>query len=268
MKSNVPEKVKERYEKLKTSINHYRHLYHVENKEEISPEALDSLKAELVTLESEYPTLITPDSPSQRVAGAPLAKFEKVVHKVPQWSLNDAFDESEIREFDARVRRMLKSETGKDTMPAYMCELKIDGLHTVLEYKKGKLDTAATRGDGSVGENVTHNIRTIDSVPLTLQEPVDVIVEGEVWLPKDQLEKINAERTKNGEEVYANPRNLAAGTIRQLDPKITAQRKLDTFIYDISLGETPASQEAELLRLRNLGFKVNPHFKLCKELKR
>jgi DNA ligase (NAD+) len=266
MKSNVPEKVSARYEKLKTSINHYRYLYHVENKEEISPEALDSLKAELVAIEAEYPSLITPDSPSQRVAGAPLAKFEKVVHKVPQWSLNDAFDESEIREFDARIRRMLKSETGKDIVPAYMCELKIDGLHTVLEYKKGKLDTAATRGDGNVGENVTHNIRTIDSVPLTLQEAVDVIVEGEVWLSKDQLEKINKERKRNGEEIYANPRNLAAGTIRQLDPKITASRKLDTFIYDISQGETPVSQESELLRLRKLGFKVNPHFKLCKDI--
>src|SRR5690606_32553163 len=153
----------------------------VENKEEISAEALDSLKAELVDLEKQYPSLVTPDSPSQRVAGEPLAKFEKVIHTVPQWSLNDAFDEEEIREFDARVKRMLKTETGKDISPAYMCELKIDGLHVVLEYKKGHLEVAATRGDGRVGENVTHNIRTIESVPLTLQEPVDIITEGEVW---------------------------------------------------------------------------------------
>ncbi len=266
MASEIPKKITDRYEKLKRSIHQYRYLYHVENKEEISPEALDSLKAELVAIEAEYPALITPDSPSQRVAGAPLAKFEKVVHKVPQWSLNDAFDEADIREFDARVKRMLKAETGKDIAPTYTCELKIDGLHVVLEYVSGKLVTAATRGDGQIGENVTHNIRTIDSVPLTLQSPADIIVEGEVWLSKQQLEKINNERRKKGEEIYANPRNLAAGTVRQLDPKIAAARKLDTFIYDISLGDQTASQEDELTHLGKLGFKVNPHCALCKSI--
>jgi DNA ligase (NAD+) len=266
MATKVPKDTQDRYEKLKRSIHHYRYLFHVENKEEISPEALDSLKAELVAIEAQYPSLVTPDSPSQRVAGQPLSKFEKVNHKVPQWSLNDAFDEEEIREFDARVRRMLKTETGKDISPAYTCELKIDGLHVVLEYVKGDLITAATRGDGRVGEDVTHNIRTIDSVPLKLEVPVDIIVEGEVWLSKDQLKIINKEREKNGEEIYANPRNLAAGTVRQLDPKIAAERKLDTFIYDISLGDTTDSQEAELLHLRKLGFKVNPHFTLCSSI--
>lgn len=263
MAGRIPQEVRDRYEKLKKSIHHYRYLYHVENREEISPEALDSLKAELVALEAEFPSLITPDSPSQRVAGQPLPKFQKAVHKVPQWSLNDAFDEEEMREFDARIRRMLKTETGKDISPAYMCELKIDGLHVVLEYKKGLLEVAATRGDGRVGENVTHNIRTIDSVPLSLQEPIDIIVEGEVWLSKEQLEKINKERALAGEEIYANPRNLAAGTVRQLDPKIAASRKLDTFIYDIAQGENPPSQQHELERLRALGFKVNDHYKLC-----
>lgn len=263
MASAIPQKVHDRYEKLKKSINHYRHLYHVEDKEEISPEALDSLKDELVRLENEYPSLVTPDSPTQRIAGTALAKFQKVVHKVPQWSLNDAFTEEDIREFDARVKRMLKTETGKDTSPAYICELKIDGLHVVLEYVEGKLVTAATRGDGSVGENVTHNIRTIQSVPLVLVEPVSLIVEGEVWLSKEQLVKINREREKNGEEVYANPRNLAAGTVRQLDPKIAAERKLDTFIYDISEGEKASSQKNELEHLRKLGFKVNTHYALC-----
>lgn len=263
MAAHIPQTTKDRYEKLKKSINHYRYLYHIENKEEISPEALDSLKDELVQIEAQFPSLITSDSPSQRVAGTALSKFEKVVHKVPQWSLNDAFEEEDIREFDARVKRMLKTETGKDIAPAYTCELKIDGLHVVLEYKDGVLVTAATRGDGKVGENVTHNIRTIDSVPLVLQEKVDLIAEGEVWLSKEQLEKINAQRKKDGEEIYANPRNLAAGTIRQLDPKITAARKLDTFIYDISQGEKPSSQKNELERLRQLGFKVNPHYALC-----
>ncbi len=266
MAKKIPQEITARYEKLKSSVNHYRYLYHVENKEEISPEALDSLKSELVAIENEYPSLITADSPSQRVAGVPLAKFQKVQHKVPQWSLNDVFDEAEIREFDARIRRMLKIETGKDISPTYACELKIDGLHVVLEYRKGKLAVAATRGDGRVGEDVTHNIRTIDSVPLSLQEHIDVIVEGEVWLSKEQLQKINAQREKNGEEVYANPRNLAAGTVRQLDPKIAAARKLDTFMYDIAQGENPPSQEAELMRLRALGFKVNPHFALCSSI--
>jgi DNA ligase (NAD+) len=263
MKGGVPEEIRTRYEKLKKSINHHRYLSHVENKTEISAEALDSLKDELVHIEKEYSSLVTPDSPSQRVAGTALPKFEKVTHKVPQWSLNDAFEEEDVREFDARVRRMLKTETGKDIQPQYTCELKIDGLHVVLEYVDGVLVTAATRGDGIVGENVTHNIRTIESVPLVLQEKVSLIAEGEVWLSKEQLTKINKEREKNGEEIYANPRNLAAGTIRQLDPKVTAERKLDTFIYDISLGEKPLSQKGELERLSALGFKVNPHYQLC-----
>ena len=143
MAEKIPAEITERYEKLKSSIHHYRYLYHVENKEEISPEALDSLKAELVSLEKEYPSLITADSPSQRVAGQPLAKFQKVTHKVPQWSLNDVFDEIEIREFDARIKRMLKAETGKDINPVYTCELKIDGLNVVLEYINGALVMAA-----------------------------------------------------------------------------------------------------------------------------
>ena len=263
MLKKIPKDVQVRYQKLKKSVNYYRHLYHVEDKEEISPEALDSLKEELVSLEKEYPELATSDSPSQRVAGTVLAKFQKVKHKVPQWSLNDAFGVTDIKEFDERVKRMLKAETGKDIQPSYTCELKIDGLHVVLEYIHGVLEVAATRGDGSVGENVTHNIRTIESVPLVLQEKVNIIVEGEVWLSKQQLEKINTERKEQGEPMYANPRNLAAGTVRQLDPKVASERKLDTFIYDISQGEKPDSQAHELARLKDLGFKVNPYFVVC-----
>ena len=220
-------------------------------------------KHELVIIEEEYPSLITPDSPTQRVAGEPLSQFKKVVHKVPQWSLNDAFDDNEIKAFDERVKRMLAKELGRSVSPTYTCELKIDGLHVVLEYKNGILDVAATRGDGKVGEDVTHNVRTIESVPLKLSEPVNCIVEGEVWLGKKQLEKINKDRTKNEKDVYANPRNLAAGTIRQLDPKVAARRKLDTFIYDISLGEDVYSQKDELERLRQLGFKVSNQYKVC-----
>lgn len=257
--------VRERYDKLKNAINHYRRQYHVFDREEIPEAARDSLMHELAELERQYPELIVPDSPTQRVAGEPLPQFKKVTHEVTQWSFNDAFNEQEIQEFDARVRRMLKDtypevEKGVD----YTCELKIDGLKVVLTYKTGVLETAATRGNGLVGEDVTHNVRTIDSVPLSLSRPVDVIVEGEVWMSEESLEKINKQRTTQGEPLFANPRNAAAGSIRQLDPKIAASRGLDTFIYDAvsSTEEIPETQLEELSYLRELGFKVNPHAKL------
>lgn len=256
----IPEDVRARYERLVTSINEYRTLYHVYDKEEISPEALDSLKHELVEIERQYPSLVTPESPSQRVAGEPLPGFKKIRHTVPQWSLNDAFSEADIREFDARVRRAL-AQAIKDAQPTYMSELKIDGLKVVLTYVQGRLKSAATRGDGEVGEDVTHNVRTIESVPLSLPRPIDVIVEGEVWLGAKELARINAERAKKDEPQFANPRNAAAGSIRQLDPRIAAARKLDTFIYELaSTSERyPEDQVGELAYLRELGFKVNPH---------
>src|SRR3989338_7829516 len=169
----IPQNVHNRYEKLKKTINHYRRLYHVYDKEEISQEALDSLKHEIAELEGKYPALITPDSPTQRVAGASLPAFKKVKHKIAQWSFNDAFTPEEMHEWDARVKRLLDGKT-----PSYVCELKIDGLKIVLEYEKGLLKTAATRGSGLVGEDVTHNIRTIESVPLSLERPIDIIAEG------------------------------------------------------------------------------------------
>lgn len=266
MSKKAPSEVISRYEQLKETIHRYRYEMHVNNVEVVSAEALDSLKKELVDIEAEYPSLITSDSPSQRVAGRPLEGFSKVTHAVSQWSLNDAFEESEIREFDARVKRMLRTELGRDVSPTYSCELKIDGLHIVLTYEDGFLQTAATRGDGQIGEDVTHNVRTIESVPLKLTEPVNVVVEGEVWLARSDLVRINKERKKTGLPEYANPRNLAAGTIRQLDPKIAAGRKLDTFIYDLSLGETHVTQAAELARLKNLGFKVNEYAAVSKDI--
>lgn len=264
---SIPAQVRERYEKLKAAINDYRTDFHVHNRETISPEALDSLKKELVSLESEYPQLVTPDSPSQRVAGAPLAGFKKVRHSVAQWSLNDAFSESDIADFDARVKRFLK-DSFPDAEPTYLCELKIDGLKVVLTYEKGRLVTAATRGDGVVGEDVTHNVRTIESIPLALPRPIDVIVEGEIWLPESELERINNERVREGEPPFANPRNAAAGSIRQLDPKIAASRKLDVFIYELgrTSEEFPDSQIGELEYLKELGFKVNPHYKLTSSI--
>lgn len=260
----IPTSARARHEKLKASIHKFRRLYHVFDREEISPEALDSLKKELADLEDKYPELITSDSPSQRVGGEPLPQFKKVKHTVAQWSFNDAFTPDDVREFDARIRRFLAKE-GIRTEPTYTAELKIDGLKIVLTYEGGVLATAATRGDGSTGEDVTHNVRTIESVPLVLERPVDCVVEGEVWMPASHLTKLNESRTKLGEEPFANPRNAAAGSIRQLDPKVAASRALDSFIYDVaqSSEEIPPTQEEELRYLQGLGFKVNPHFTHC-----
>lgn len=258
----IPKEVIERYSKLKDAINHYRRLYHVYDKAEISDAARDSLMHELADIEREYPDLIAPDSPTQRISGKPLPQFRKVPHKVAQWSFNDAFTEEDMREFDVRTKRFLKKELG-NVEPTYINELKIDGLKIVFEYEKGILKTAATRGDGSVGEDVTQNVKTIESVPLSLTRPVDIIVEGEVWMSASNLEKINKERANAGEPLYANPRNVAAGALRQLDPMITASRKLDAFIYDVAQSEegVPETQENELEYLRELGFKINPHHK-------
>jgi DNA ligase (NAD+) len=264
----IPEDVIKRLGKLKETIEHHRYLYHVLDREEISAEALDSLKNELRQIEEKYPELVTPDSPSQRVAGKPLPEFKKIPHKVPQWSFNDAFTEDDVRSFDQRVRKFLKNTLQRECFPTYTTELKIDGLKVVLEYRNGYLVTAATRGDGKVGEDVTENVKTIESVPLRLKENVDVIAEGEVWMSKKIFATLNEQRKKKGEPLFANPRNVAAGSIRQLDPQIVRERKLQTFVYDIaSYGKRiPASQYEELELLRTLGFRVNPHFKLCRNI--
>lgn len=260
---SVSREIRERVNSLRETINRYRYLYHVENREEISPEALDSLKRELSELEEKYPELITPDSPTQRVAGKALDEFKKVTHLVPQWSFNDAFDEEDIRAFDERVRKIIRSS------PAYTAELKIDGLKVVLTYEDGILKNAATRGDGRVGEDVTQNVRTIESIPLKLQKSVSLTAEGEIFMSKSVFDRLNKKRKKEGLELFANPRNVAAGSIRQLDPNITRVRELDSFIYDLVRIEgqsLPQTQEDELKLLKTLGFKVNPHFKLCSDI--
>jgi len=246
-------------------INHHRYLYHVLDKQEISEEALDSLKHELSQLESEFPDFRLADSPSVRIGGEPLPEFKKVTHVVRQWSFDDAFNEEEIRAWDARVKKVgLPAQAGTGS---YTCELKIDGFKIVLTYEKGILKNAATRGDGKVGEDVTENVKTVESVPLSLEKPVDIIVEGEIWLSRKELERINKEQEKKGLPLYANPRNLAAGSIRQLDPKMAASRKLDSFIYDIArFDKFPVTQEGELKFLSELGFKVNPHFKKVNDI--
>ncbi len=268
MQPKAPKEVIERLTKLRETIEHHRYLYHVLDREEISAEALDSLKDELVKIEEKYPELITPDSPSQRVAGEPLPEFKKVTHKVAQWSFADAFTEEDIFDFDIRVKKMLRQSLGRDVSPSYAVELKIDGLKIVLDYVDGLLQTAATRGDGRVGEDVTANVKTIQSVPLRLKENIDVIVEGEVWLGKKGLADLNKQRTKSGEALFANPRNAAAGSIRQLDSKIVAERKLETFIYDIARIENDdtKTQIQELELLKKLGFKVNSHFQKCESI--
>jgi DNA ligase (NAD+) len=235
---------------------------------EISDAAWDSLKKELADLEKQFPEFITPDSPTQRVSGKPLEQFQKISHKVPQWSLQDGFEFQAVQNWQERNLKILQQElssqiTAKDL--DYTCELKIDGLHIVFTYEQGFFKTAATRGDGKIGEDVTLNMKTIGSVPLKLKKEVDVVVEGEVWLSKEEFKRINQQNVKEGKPAFANPRNAAAGSIRQLDPKITASRRLDTFIYDLTWPEDqiPDTQLAELNKLRDLGFKVEPHFKHC-----
>jgi len=262
------EDAKKRIEKLKKAINHHRYLYHILDKQEISEAALDSLKHELYQLERQFPELITSDSPTQRVGGKPLDKFVKIRHKVRQWSFEDVFTEGEIREFDERIKRMLGKKIKFLGNLEYTCELKIDGFKIILTYEKGILKTAATRGDGLVGEDVTQNIKTIESIPLRLEKDIDAVVEGEIWMSKKEFEKLNAIQKKNGAPLFANPRNIAAGSIRQLDPKIAASRKLDSFIYDLSWLNfpLPKTQFEELKILSELGFKINSHFKLCKNI--
>lgn len=238
---------------LRGAIAKYRTLQHMKDESPLSPDALDSLKYELAALEEKYPELVTPDSPTQVVAGAALPFLKKVRHAVPQWSFNDAFTEDDIRAFDERVRKV------SGTAPTYDLELKIDGLKIVLTYEKGVLATAATRGDGVIGEDVTHNIRTIRSVPQHLSRPVDMVVEGEVYLTRSGLKRLNASRKKLDEPEFANPRNAAAGSIRQLDPKIAAARPLEVFTYDVAqMSEPlPKTQTGELEYLAALGFPVN-----------
>ncbi|MFA6383605.1 MAG: NAD-dependent DNA ligase LigA [Parcubacteria group bacterium] len=263
----ITESIKNRAEKLRREIDRMRYEYHVLDKPEISDVVYDSLMRELRGLEEQYPELKTADSPSQRVGGKPLDKFQKVRHRVRQWSLDDAFDFGEVKKWEEKIQRILGKAENKENLD-YCSEIKIDGLKVILTYEKGLLVLAATRGDGVIGENVTEQIKTIQSIPLRLKKNIDIVAVGEVWLKKSELEKINREREKRGEALFANSRNAAAGSIRQLDPKVTASRKLDSYIYDIDFleAELPKTQVAELELLKNLGFKVNQNYKYCKNL--
>lgn len=255
-------KVQERVEKLRELLAYHAHRYYTLDAPEISDDAYDALYRELRELEEKHPELARADSVTTRIVGEALPALKKVTHAVPQWSFNDAFSPEEVRAFDERVRK------GTGTVQTYDLELKIDGLKIVLTYKEGKLATAATRGDGVVGEDVTHNVRTIAEIPERLARPINLIAEGEVYLTRSGFAQLNALRQKAGEPLFANPRNAAAGSIRQLDPKIAAKRPLGAFLYDVAeTSETiPYTQSEELAYLKELGLPINPEHHHAKSL--
>ncbi len=273
---NKIKEIKSRIEKLRKEIDKYSYAYHVLDKPLIADEVYDSLMEELIGLENKYPKLKSATSPSQRVGGEVLDKFKKVKHKIKQWSFDDVFDFNELKKWEEKIKKIIvkKVKNGKDLIRNldYVCELKIDGLKIILTYKNGELFQAATRGGGIIGEDVTANIKTIRSIPLKLNMKPDLIAVGEIWLGKDELKKINSERKKKGETEFANTRNAAAGSIRQLDSRIVAKRHLDSFIYDIDKidkkdgVQNPKTQMDELNLLKELGFKVNPNYMKCRNI--
>jgi DNA ligase (NAD+) len=252
--AKIPARDAERAQKLRDSLAHHAHRYYTLDAPEISDEAYDSLYRELKALEEKHPALRSPESVTERIAAEALPGLRKVKHAVPQWSFNDAFTEEEMRAFDARVRKL------SGVAPTYDLELKIDGLKIVFTYEKGRLVLAATRGDGVTGEDVTHNVRTIREVPERLARPVDLVAEGEVYLSRKGFEKLNGERGNEGLPPFANPRNAAAGSVRQLDPRIAAKRPLGAFLYDVARTSEalPRTQGQELAYLKELGLPVNP----------
>jgi DNA ligase (NAD+) len=259
-----------RIEKLSAEINRLRHEYHVLDKPDVTDEVYDSLTAELRELEDQYPKLKLADSPTQRIGGKPLDKFVKVKHQTRQWSFDDVFSLAELRKWEEKILRMQDKipEIQKEKIE-YVCEIKIDGLKMILTYADGIFVQGATRGDGIIGEDVTENLKTIQSVPLKLKKSLSGVFIGECFLSKTELNRINVERQNKSEALFANSRNAAAGSIRQLDPKIAASRKLDSFVYDIDLlngVDFPATQMAELELLKEQGFKVNPETRLCKNI--
>ena len=254
------EQALEKIKNLQKTLNEYAYFYYVKDQPKISDSQYDKLYQELVQLETQYPESITPDSPTQRVGGVILDGFEKAVHEVPLYSLNDAFSQGELEAFDARVAKALGHHNY-----SYECELKIDGLSVSLRYEEGRFVRGATRGDGSVGENITENLKTVRSIPMTLPEPISIEVRGECYMPKESFMKLNEAREQEGLETFANPRNAAAGSLRQLDTKVTAQRNLSTFLYTVAeFGPLEvATQEEALQALDRLGFKINPNRRIC-----
>ncbi|WP_066057810.1 NAD-dependent DNA ligase LigA [Robertmurraya korlensis] len=248
-----------RVQELHVQLNQLNYEYHVLDQPTVSDAEYDQLLRELINLEETFPQLKSPDSPTQRVGGAVLDMFEKVQHQSPMLSLGNAFGEQDLLDFDRRVRQAVGDHI------SYVCELKIDGLAVSLRYENGLFIRGATRGDGTIGEDITSNLRTIKSIPLRLKEPVSIEVRGEVFMPRKSFEALNLLKTERGEELAANPRNAAAGSLRQLDPRIAASRNLDIFLYNIAdVGETGVvSHSAGLDLLEGLGFKTNKERRTC-----
>ncbi|KXZ40382.1 DNA ligase (NAD+) [Alkalithermobacter thermoalcaliphilus JW-YL-7 = DSM 7308] len=254
----IQKKIKE----LVDIINYHNHKYYVEDNPEISDNEYDDLMRKLIDLEEKYPEYKLQDSPTQRVGGYAVDKFNQVVHTVPMLSLSNAYSESDIKDFDKRVKGVVSSNV------EYVAELKIDGLSVCLSYENGILKTGATRGDGQVGEDVTLNLKTIKSIPIKLKDNIDIQVRGEVFISKERFEKLNIYQEENNLPKFANPRNAAAGSLRQLDPKVTAKRNLDIFVFNIQSikGKDIQTHSEGLEYLKNLGFKVSPNYKVCKDI--
>ena len=254
--------IQQRIEELKEQLNRWSHEYYVEDKPTATDAEYDKAYHELVALEVEHPELVTPDSPTQRVGGEVLDQFQKVTHTNPMLSLSNAFSKEDLEEFDARLRKLTNRAI------EYVCELKIDGLSIALTYQNGQLVLGATRGDGTTGEDVTGNVRTIKSVPLSLKEPWNIEVRGECYMPKKAFVALNQSREEEGLEVFANPRNAAAGSLRQLDPKIAAKRNLSVFLYSSpSVEELNVSTQEELLeKMAEIGFVTNPERLKCQTI--
>lgn len=240
-----------RMNELVALLNRYAAEYYTSDNPSVSDSEYDRLYRELVELETAYPDQVLADSPTHRVGGKILDGFEKYSHQYPLYSLQDAFSREELEAFDARVRKEVAH-------PTYICELKIDGLSISLTYEKGILVAGATRGDGSIGENITENLKRVKDIPLTLPEELDITVRGECYMPRASFDQVNQARQENGEPEFANPRNAAAGTLRQLDTAVVAKRNLATFLYQEASPSTRDSQEKVLKHLEQLGFVVNP----------
>ncbi|MDP4157535.1 MAG: NAD-dependent DNA ligase LigA, partial [Bacillota bacterium] len=247
---------------LRDLLTQYGHEYYVLDKPTVPDAEYDGLMRELMDLEEKFPELKSADSPTERVGGTVLDMFEKVVHDIPLLSLGNAFNEQDLRDFDRRVRQVV----GEDY--SYVCELKIDGLAVSLRYENGLFVQGSTRGDGTIGEDITSNLRTIKSLPLRLRENVSIEVRGEAFMPKRSFEALNKVKEERGEEPFANPRNAAAGSLRQLDPKIAATRNLDVFLYGIGdIGESGVVSHSEGLDfLDHLGFKTNKERRKCTDI--
>ncbi|WP_088053286.1 NAD-dependent DNA ligase LigA [Virgibacillus dakarensis] len=256
------QQAQEKIDALKELLNQYGYEYYVLDKPSVPDSEYDEKLQELRKLEEAYPELITADSPTQRIGAEPLAAFQKVQHNVPMLSLGNAFNAGDLRDFDRRVRE------GTDQPVTYVCELKIDGLAISLLYEDGKFTRGATRGDGTTGEDITSNLRTIRSIPLTIKDTETIEVRGEAYMPHKSFLALNKKREENGEEPFANPRNAAAGSLRQLDPKIAAERNLDIFLYGVGEWEAGAieSHSERLEYLQQLGFKTNPEWRRCQTI--